>query len=308
MTKRDVVSVAIIRFVYNQNLNAFSFQTRVVNMFRKIVVNRLMTALPSTTYCRHVFRHRQLLAASALPRSLSSSSSPADSDRASILEKSAIVTRRTRFDGYTSNHLQDIDLDDKELMDLFGERKIDGLGEPNPEILDDISPALPMSFNLAAFANKSETIQMLIKLGVDLALIEKRFPETAEWLLKLDFASDVKPYIRFLVDHGVAPDQLGHFVTKNPWIFSHNLEDLQVRINYLSWKKFDKQMIASVISNAPLFLNKATKYIDYQLALLQKEYSLTADEIRSLITLHPRIALLHEMKFRVNLVTIHAFD
>ena len=63
-------------------------------------------------------------------------------------------------------------------------------------------------------------------------------------------------------------------------------------------------MIASVLTKAPHFLNKATKYIDYQLAVLQKQYSLTADELRTLVTNYPRIALLHEMKFQVKLMAI----
>ena len=138
------------------------------------------------------------------------------------VDKRSVITSKSVTYGQTSSHLRDLDLNDKELIELFGEQKIDALAEPNTEILDQISPTIPLSFNLAAFANKSETIQMLIKLGVDLAYIEKRFTETAEWLLKLDFETDVKPYIRFLVDNGVKPTDLGYFITKNPWIFGQN--------------------------------------------------------------------------------------
>ena len=164
-------------------------------MFTKLVINRLITSIPSTTYCRHVFKHRQLLAARVSSSRLLASSSPADTPVPAVDKRSVITSKSVTY-GQTSSHLRDLDLNDKELIELFGEQKIDALAEPNTEILDQISPTIPLSFNLAAFANKSETIQMLIKLGVDLAYIEKRFTETAEWLLKLDFETDVKPYIQ----------------------------------------------------------------------------------------------------------------
>jgi hypothetical protein len=203
------------------------------------------------------------------------------------------------------DNLNNYEFNDQEIDKLLDFKPIDPLAEEiNNEYLDELSPPLNKSFNLSAFANRSQTIQFLIKLGVDLSVIEKKSLETAEFLLRLDFEQDIKPYIVWLVDNGLNSSDLGFFITKNPLIFKEHFDDLKVRINYLRAKRFTKDMIASIITKAPKFLSHETKFIDSKLGFLQKEYQLSGDEVRLVVVRYPRIALLHDMHLRVSLISI----
>jgi mTERF domain-containing protein len=62
-------------------------------------------------------------------------------------------------------------------------------------------------------------------------------------------------FYRFLHDLGVPSDELGAFITRNPWIFKDDLDDLQVRVNYLQSKKFSAEMIARVVTRNPRWLS-----------------------------------------------------
>ena len=62
-------------------------------------------------------------------------------------------------------------------------------------------------------------------------------------------------FYRFLHDLGVPSDELGSFITRNPWIFKEDLDDLQVRVNYLQSKKFSAEMIARVVRRNPWWLS-----------------------------------------------------
>lgn len=62
-------------------------------------------------------------------------------------------------------------------------------------------------------------------------------------------------FYRFLHDLGVPSDELGAFITRNPWIFKDDLDDLQVRVNYLQSKKFSAEMIARVVRRNPRWLS-----------------------------------------------------
>ena len=172
-------------------------------------------------------------------------------------------------------------------------------GEFHPaEFIDSIGPPLPVSFNLAAYVNHSETLIKLVQLGVDLSEMDKN-PKKAKYILKLDFDRDIKSHIQFLHDHGVASDQLGNFITKNPFIFQEDLENLEIRINYLKSKKFSSDNISWIITRNPLFLNKSTKDIDKYLGNLQKQFFLTGDEVRSIITRCAKLVTYDSKKFQV---------
>lgn len=122
------------------------------------------------------------------------------------------------------------------------------------EDISHIAPYLKPSFNFAAYVNKSETLQELLKLGVDLHKLEKNV-EVPPFILKLRFEDDIKPYIIFLHDLGLSVDEIGQLITKNPFIFKEDLGDLQVRINYLKAKKFDDVMIQRILSKNPYWLS-----------------------------------------------------
>lgn len=120
--------------------------------------------------------------------------------------------------------------------------------------LSDLSPYIKPTFNFAAYINKSDTLQKLVKLGVDLSRIEKK-KEAPELILKLDFEKDMKQYIFFLHNLGVEADKLGWYLTKNPFIFREDLGNMEVRINYLKSKAFTDEMIRSIVVKNPFWLN-----------------------------------------------------
>lgn len=73
-------------------------------------------------------------------------------------------------------------------------------------------------------------------------------------------------------DNGLSADQFGHFVTKNPFIFEQQLEDLQVRINYLEAKKFISSDITRIITSNPSWLNFRYKFPFLFISHLQDLY------------------------------------
>ncbi|GIY62477.1 transcription termination factor 3, mitochondrial [Caerostris extrusa] len=156
------------------------------------------------------------------------------------------------------------------------------------EFVDDLGPPLPVAFNLAAYVNRSETLQTLVRLGVDLSEIEKNH-ERAKYILNLDFEKHVKGHIQFLHDNGINADNMGHLFTKNPFIFKESIEDLEVRLNYLHSKKFTSEAIVRIITANPFFLSLVTKNVDTRLGFFQKQFILTGDDVRYLVTKCPKL-------------------
>ncbi|KAJ6653833.1 hypothetical protein lerEdw1_008677 [Lerista edwardsae] len=90
-------------------------------------------------------------------------------------------------------------------------------------------PPLPFeSFTFQDYVDRSETLQKLVLLGVDLSKVAKR-PDAGQFLLKLDFEQDIRKTLLFLKDVGVEDDKLGAFLTKNPYILREDVKDLETR-------------------------------------------------------------------------------
>ncbi|NWS50402.1 MTEF3 factor, partial [Probosciger aterrimus] len=91
-------------------------------------------------------------------------------------------------------------------------------------------PLLPLqSSTLRDYVDHSETLAKLVHLGVfDLSQVEKR-QKAGQLLLTLDFEKDIKKILLFLKDVGVEDNQLGKFLTKNPYILAEDLEALETR-------------------------------------------------------------------------------
>lgn len=160
--------------------------------------------------------------------------------------------------------------------------------EPNVTDLSTLSPALRPTFNLAAYVNESYSLQQLVKLGVELYKFDSN-PKIMETILKLDFDHDMKPYIRFVHDCGVPVEELGKFFTKNPLIFAEHMDDLITRINYLEHKKFNKEMITTIIRKHPKWLSHGTIDIDTSLGFFQQKFYLSGDNIRNVVTKLPKL-------------------
>lgn len=121
------------------------------------------------------------------------------------------------------------------------------------QYFEGASPILPPSFNLAAYVNKSELLQQMVKLGVSIHHWE-RMKDIDTWILTKDFCKDVQPIIRFLVDQGVEPNTLGTILTKNPFILNTSIEELEIRNDYLLQKNFNKEMISKIYTRNPFWL------------------------------------------------------
>ncbi|NXT92439.1 MTEF3 factor, partial [Anhinga rufa] len=90
-------------------------------------------------------------------------------------------------------------------------------------------PLLPLqSSTLRDYVDHSETLAKLVHLGVDLSQVEKR-QKAGQLLLTLDFEKDIRKILLFLKDVGVEDNQLGPFLTKNPYILAEDLEALETR-------------------------------------------------------------------------------
>ncbi|XP_004697766.1 transcription termination factor 3, mitochondrial [Echinops telfairi] len=149
-------------------------------------------------------------------------------------------------------------------------------------------PLPPDSLTLRDYVDHSETLRKLVLLGVDLSKIEKHV-EAANLLLKLDFEKDVKQILLFLKDVGIEDHQLGLFLTKNYAIFSEDLEDLKIRVNYLQSKNFSKTDITRMVQNAPFLLNFSVERLDNRLGFFQKELELNVKKTRDLVVHLPRL-------------------
>ncbi|XP_051878880.1 transcription termination factor 3, mitochondrial [Pristis pectinata] len=153
----------------------------------------------------------------------------------------------------------------------------------------EASPPLPLtSFTLRDYVDSSETLTKLVLLGVDLSKLEGR-PNVANMLLRLDFDRDVKERLLFLKDVGVEEDLLGAFLTRNPFILTEDMENLQKRVQYLQSKKFNKGAISRMVSVAPYLLNFSVERLDNRLGFYQKELGLSTQKTRELVTRLPKL-------------------
>ncbi|XP_077273658.1 mitochondrial transcription termination factor 3 [Temnothorax americanus] len=156
------------------------------------------------------------------------------------------------------------------------------------EDLSDIGAPLTPTFTFAKYANKSRTIQELVKLGVALYKFEAQ-EGMVQYILNLDFERDVMPYIRFLHDCRVPADYLGEFITRNPYIFKEDMDDLHTRIRYLRAHNYSKPMIQTIICKNPNWLLYGTKDIDNRLGYFQSNFKLRGKEVRFLTVKGPKV-------------------
>jgi len=208
----------------------------------------------------------------------------------------SVLSERSKADdgGYAlelrSNLKNGINMTSSACEDYLDDRDVN---LPHPldvctEDLSDIGSPLTPTFSFAKYANKSQTIQELVKLGVGLYKFEAK-EGMVQYILDLDFNRDVKPYIRFLHDCGVPANYLGEFITKNPNIFKEDLDDLHTRIRYLRAHNFNMSMIKTIICKNPNWLLFSTKDIDNRLGYFQNNFKLRGKEVRILTVKAPKV-------------------
>lgn len=143
-------------------------------------------------------------------------------------------------------------------------------------------------YNIAAYLKKSNTLQELAKLGVNLYKIEKT-KGAPDVILRLDFERDIKKYIQFLHDLGVSVDRFGELISKNPFLFKEDIENLWIRINYLKSKHFSQEDICRIVVKNPPLLSFHAKDIDSRLGYFQGKFRLEGSDVRLLTVKMPKI-------------------
>ncbi|KAL1123970.1 hypothetical protein AAG570_001740 [Ranatra chinensis] len=149
-------------------------------------------------------------------------------------------------------------------------------------------------------------------MGVNLHAVE-RMRGAAQVILRRDFERDMQNHIRFLNDCGVTGDSVGVYISKNPFIFTQDLDNLEVRINYLFSKQFTTDSISRILVKNPRWLMHSTEDIDRRLGYFQQNFLLKGDEVRFVATRQPklitynldhirdtRFAVIEEMGFTVD--------
>lgn len=202
---------------------------------------------------------------------------------------SATVLRFDENNGIV--HQKDLEIDwENEMQTIVREEEHSSPFDLVEETLSvNFEPALRPTFNLAAYINQSLALRELLKLGVDLSKIEKQ-KDVSELYLKLDLHRDIRPMLSFLTKHiGVSPDKIGAFLTANPYIFQADLDDLEIRVNYLSSKRFTPENIARIVEANPHWLMHSTKDIDERLGFFQQKFRLNGSEVRALVIMKPTI-------------------
>nr|XP_046273474.1 transcription termination factor 3, mitochondrial isoform X2 [Scatophagus argus] len=146
----------------------------------------------------------------------------------------------------------------------------------------------PASTSLRDYVDQSETLSKLVQLGVNLWKLEQR-PNVGSMLLRLNFNTDVAPRLLFLKEIGVQDSCFGYIITRNPFILTESLENLQARVNYLKSKKFSSETVASMVSRAPYLLNFSVKRLDNRLGFYQQQLKLSASNTRNIVARLPRL-------------------
>ena len=122
------------------------------------------------------------------------------------------------------------------------------------EDISHVAPYLKPTFNFAAYINRSETLQQLLHLGVDLHKLERK-QDVMRFVLGLKFDRDVKKYVTFLHDNGLSVDDIAYVFTRNPFVLREDVDNLRVRVNYLLSKKFTGDAIRRILSRNPFWIS-----------------------------------------------------
>ncbi|XP_034944449.1 transcription termination factor 3, mitochondrial [Chelonus insularis] len=216
-----------------------------------------------------------------------------------------VVNKQSSVDKPSEFNSDDVEVDDENefLIDTTLKKyKIPAPLETCDEDFSYYAPYMQPTFNFATYANRSETIQQLVKLGVELYKIE-RYPNSMKSLLRRDF-NEIKPYIQFLHDCGVHPHDIGHCLTKFPLIIDEDLDDLHTRIRYLRAHKFSIDDIQRIVSVCPQWLRYTTKEVDRKLGYVQAELKLSGEQVRKAFVMQPKLILAPRSQLRENFFSV----
>ncbi|MFH4980700.1 hypothetical protein AB6A40_007409 [Gnathostoma spinigerum] len=146
------------------------------------------------------------------------------------------------------------------------------------------------SRSLVQYANHLPVLQNLVILGVDLFEIDST-TMLGKALVRLDWERDVRPKLEWLIKLGLNLQELGSYLTRNPFFLVQNLNSMKARVNYLLSKRFKPKEVVKVVTEFRYWLNTDVRTIDGRLGWIQKSFGLSGNEIRQLIVKEPRIVM-----------------
>ncbi|EFP02501.1 hypothetical protein CRE_31555 [Caenorhabditis remanei] len=175
-----------------------------------------------------------------------------------------------------------------------GELSNSNLSEPpspsNPHPFDpsDLPPV--HSLTLVPFVNHSPLLRFLVDIGVDLAEIENT-TSIGRHLLRLEM-EDVRLKIELMQKEiGFENEEIGSYLTRNPFFLIQDVNDMRTRLNYLEMKKFTKPERRKIVKEYRYWLNCNVELIDSRLGWLQQQFKLNAKTTREIIVKEPRIIM-----------------
>lgn len=146
------------------------------------------------------------------------------------------------------------------------------------------------SRSIVPFVNYSPLLQALVDIGVNLFEIEQT-TRAAKHLLRLDMQTEVKPKLQWIVSLGFDVNDLGDYITRNPFFLLQDLDDMQARVNYLTSMKFTNEDVCKIVKDFRYWLNVDVKTMDSRLGWIQQQFRLSGDQVRDLIRKEARILM-----------------
>ncbi|EJW82219.1 hypothetical protein WUBG_06872 [Wuchereria bancrofti] len=147
------------------------------------------------------------------------------------------------------------------------------------------------SWCIAHYVNHLPVLQILVELGMDLFEVDS-VTHIGRKLVKLDWENGVRPKLVWLIHQvGMPINDVGSYLTRNPYFLLQDLENMKVRLNYLYTKRLTKAKILKIVKNNRFWLNTDVKTTDARLGWIQKTFDLTGDEMRQLIITESRIIM-----------------
>ncbi|PAV83461.1 hypothetical protein WR25_12338 [Diploscapter pachys] len=166
---------------------------------------------------------------------------------------------------------------------------------PHPFDISTLPPTY--SRHIFNYANHSPILRLLVDLKVCMDN-----PRLAKFLLKLQLP-EVQEKVNYLMELGFSQDELGSYLTRNPYYLLQELDVMKERVKYLVNKQFKKDEIHKVIKE--YWINTDEKTLDARIGFMQHHLRINRHLARSIVVKEPRIIMfgIGPMYRLVNLLT-----
>uniref|UniRef100_A0A0N4XGD0 LD27042p (inferred by orthology to a D. melanogaster protein) n=1 Tax=Nippostrongylus brasiliensis TaxID=27835 RepID=A0A0N4XGD0_NIPBR len=159
---------------------------------------------------------------------------------------------------------------------------------PHPFVPSKHAPPV-YSRSIVPFINYSPLLQAFVDIGVNLFEVEQT-TRAAKHLLRLDMEKE----LQWLVSLGFDVNDLGEYLTRNPFFLLQDLNDLEtsVRLSRISGNSFNKFVRREIaIGFSRYWLNVDVKTMDSRLGWIQEQFRLSGDDVRDLIRKDARVVM-----------------